>query len=63
MRLALAEAYYEEGRCMLDDGGQVASSGRAHIEKALMLYKECGAMVYIPRLEALLGGTSIQKDA
>jgi len=63
MRLALAEAYYEEGRGMLDDGGQVASRGREHIEKALMLYKECGAMVYIPRLEALLGGTSIQKDA
>jgi tetratricopeptide (TPR) repeat protein len=63
MRLALAEAYYEEGRCMLDDGGPVASRGREHIEKALMLYKECGAMVYIPRLEALLGETSIQKDA
>jgi tetratricopeptide (TPR) repeat protein len=62
-KLWLAEAYHKEGEYLVESGGPSTLQGSEYLKKALELYQECGALVHIPRLEALLGGTNIQKDA
>ncbi len=53
-KLDLAEAYYEEGRCMLEDG-EPAELYRVLLEKALRLYEKCGTTLYVSRVQELLG--------
>ncbi len=53
-KLRLAEAYYEEGRCMLEDG-EPAELYRVPLEKALSLYEKCGTTLYVSRVQELLG--------
>ena len=53
-KLHLAEAFYEEARCMLEDD-EPAELNRVLLKKALSLYEKCGATLYVSRVQELLG--------
>jgi hypothetical protein len=57
-RLMLAEAYYEAGRCLLEEEDQqeLASS---HLENALMIARDCELRPYTEQISGLLGTESI----
>ncbi len=57
-KLMLTEAYYEAGRCLLDDDAE-HELATSHLETALMLARECNMRPYEERVRALLGTESL----
>ena len=57
-KLMLAEAYYEAGRCLLDDEAE-HELATSHLETALMLARECNLRPYEERIRGLLGTESL----
>ena len=57
-RLMLAEAYFEAGRCLIEDEGE-RELGSSHLENALMIARECNLNPYTEQISALLGTESV----